>query len=72
MGIAVLVSMIMVLYRRGMLQAFRPTIWTVLGAIVGAIALAIVGSVVDFFVYLIIVYIVFCFSRGMLKPKPVS
>jgi hypothetical protein len=71
LGIAVLVGMVTIVYRRGVLRAFRPTIWTILGALAGSIALSIVGSFVNFFVYLTIVYIVLCFSRGMLNRKRV-
>jgi hypothetical protein len=72
LGLATLVGMIVIAYRRGVLQAFRPTIWTLLGALAGSIALAIIGSLVNFFVYLIIVYIVLCFIRGMLTPRQVN
>ena len=69
LGIVVLAGMVVIVYRRGILRAFRPTIWTILGALAGSIALSVVGSFVNFFVYLIIIYIVLCFSRGMLTRK---
>jgi hypothetical protein len=71
LGLAILAGMIVMVYRRGVLRAFRPTIWTILGALAGSIALAIIGGLVNFFVYLIVVYIILCFIRGMLTPKPV-